>query len=60
MLDRIKGHPQAHRIPASVRVLVLTAYGMDEYVYEALRADAPVAGTRRSLRSWAPSARVIS
>jgi DNA-binding NarL/FixJ family response regulator len=40
MLDGIKATRRLTESPAGVRVLVLTTYGLDEYVYEALRADA--------------------
>lgn len=40
VLDGIKATRRLTESPASVRVLVLTTYGLDEYVYEALRAGA--------------------
>jgi len=40
VLDGIKATRRLTESPAGVRVLVLTTYGLDEYVYEALRAGA--------------------
>jgi DNA-binding NarL/FixJ family response regulator len=40
VLDGIKATRRLTESPATVRVLVLTTYGLDEYVYEALRAGA--------------------
>jgi DNA-binding NarL/FixJ family response regulator len=40
VLDGIKTTRRLTESPASLRVLVLTTYGLDEYVYEALRAGA--------------------
>lgn len=40
VLDGIKATRRLTESPASVRVLMLTTYGLDQYVYEALRAGA--------------------
>ena len=37
---RHRGHPPDRRRPAGTRVLILTTFGLDAYVYEALRAGA--------------------
>jgi DNA-binding NarL/FixJ family response regulator len=40
VLDGIKATRRLTESPAGMRVLVLTTYGLDEYVYDALRAGA--------------------
>jgi DNA-binding NarL/FixJ family response regulator len=40
VLDGIKATRRLTESPTSARILVLTTYGLDEYVYEALRAGA--------------------
>jgi DNA-binding NarL/FixJ family response regulator len=56
VLDGIEATRRIARVQPTARVLILTTFGLDAYVYEALRPGpaGSCSRTRRPRRSWAP------